>query len=514
MMNPIERAQNILLENYGIKGNCLPLVGWSDINFRVDAGEEKYILKISPGDQERSALLFQASLLQHLRSKQLRGAPQFLMNKSGQPITEIIWEGSATLCRLLTWSEGRVLASVNPKTSALREALGQAAGEITSALQDFDQREESVEFDWELANSLWTKNELKLFTDEEQEFIIYFQERFENEFVPYSKLRKSVIHNDVNDLNTIVDRNFASPGISGIVDYGDATYTHTINDLAIALAYALFDLPDPLRGAAEVVRGYHRAFLLSEEELEHLYTLVAMRLIVSITKATLGKAQNPENEYLSVSEKPAWAALKNWRLVSADLALVAFREACDFTAHPQEIVFRSWVDNRSWQLGDLFPTAKAEKVVHVDLSVGSPWLGTLQDVHDLELGAFKFSQLQKQHPNSIIAGGYLEPRMLYTTDAYDKQGNTRSESRSVHLGVDFWLDEGTPVAAICSGEIVVSTYQEAEKEYGGLIILRHQEDGLEFYTLYGHLSRKSVTNSPVGKPVEKGQLIGKLGTPE
>ncbi|GIR99537.1 MAG: hypothetical protein CM15mP102_03580 [Flavobacteriales bacterium] len=41
----------------------------------------------------------------------------------------------------------------------------------------------------------------------------------------------------------------------------------------------------------------------------------------------------------------------------------------------------------------------------------------------------------------IIAGGYLEPRSIYTSDSYEKIGNYGTENRTIHLGIDFWLPQ-------------------------------------------------------------------------
>ena len=49
-------------------------------------------------------------------------------------------------------------------------------------------------------------------------------------------------------------------------------------------------------------------------------------------------------------------------------------------------------------------------------------------------------------------------------------------------------------------------------DYGPTIILEHELDGVVFYTLYGHLSRTSLTGLEAGKEIEKGQKIAELGT--
>ena len=45
-------------------------------------------------------------------------------------------------------------------------------------------------------------------------------------------------------------------------------------------------------------------------------------------------------------------------------------------------------------------------------------------------------------------------------------------------------------------------------------MLEHELEGYVFYTLYGHLSVKSLEGKQVGQKVEKGDLIATLGKAE
>ena len=49
----------------------------------------------------------------------------------------------------------------------------------------------------------------------------------------YKDLRKSLIHNDINEWNVLANEN----KFAGLIDFGDMVDTATINELAISLAY-------------------------------------------------------------------------------------------------------------------------------------------------------------------------------------------------------------------------------------------------------------------------------------
>ena len=94
-----------------------------------------------------------------------------------------------------------------------------------------------------------------------------------------------------------------NPKVEAAIDYGDAVHTQTINDVAIACAYAIMNHNDPLQASLPIVEGYHTYFPLSEDELEHLYVSIAMRLVITVTKSALNKVKEPDNAYLLISEQ-------------------------------------------------------------------------------------------------------------------------------------------------------------------------------------------------------------------
>lgn len=105
-------------------------------------------------------------------------------------------------------------------------------------------------------------------------------------------------------------------------------------------------------------------------------------------------------------------------------------------------------------------------------------------------------------------GGYMEHRTIYAVSAHF---DTEDEPRRLHLGVDIWGAEGTPIYTPFDGK--VHSFQDNNNlgDYGPCIILEHNLSGLTLYSLYGHLSRKSLEGLAVGKPVKKDEQIASLG---
>lgn len=508
-----KQAEEILFKLFNIKGKASLLPGYVDFNFRIKIeGEEGFILKISRPDENEKYLDFQQNLLQTIEvSDEHLIAPKVVLDNKGNSISEITDDfGKKRFVRLLTWVSGRVWSEVNPQLEDFRFSLGKQCGILTKALQNFNHPEAHYSFEWDVSQSLWTKEHLHLFDEEKKEILSYFQERFEKTQTSYSNLRKSVVHNDPNDNNIIVSDDILYPKAIAAIDYGDAIYTQTINDLAILCAYGTMGHNDPLDASLALVKGYHSSFTLEEVELEHLYDAVAMRLVIIVTRAAMSKIEEPDNEYLWISEKPAWEVLRKWVQISSDFAHYSFRSACDLCPHPAEETFKEWATKQHFSLTDIFPTVNKNDVCLLDLRVSSTWIGHQTEFNDLDLFQFKIDKLQEKHPSKIIAGGYLEPRPIYTSNAYDKIGNLGRESRTIHLGVDFWLPTHTPVHALFDGEVVTAANDVGEKEYGGLVILKHQIEEIEFYTLYGHNTPESALNHSIGDLIQKGEKITEL----
>ncbi len=507
-------AEEILLELFDIKGIASQLPGEIDLNFRIKIKtEDRYILKISSPDEDLEYLEFQKDLLLFIEKhgKQII-APKVVKNKFGE-FNSIIKDdfGRQRNVRLLTWVSGRIWSTVNPRLDDLHFSLGEHCGILTKLLQSFEHSKASRKFDWDISQSLWTKKYNHLFKWEQVEMISYFQNRFESKLKAYSKLRKGVVHNDVNDNNIIVDAGLISPNVKGIIDYGDAIKTQIINDVAITCTYAIMSHNEPLAIANQIVKGYHSAVVLQEEELEFLYILIGMRLVITVIKSAINKIENPNNVYLLVSEKPAWELLHKWCLIDEEFATLNFRKSCGFFAHPNEYKFKKWAKRSDYNLADLFPSVHKNKIHSLDLSVSSRWIGHREEYNDIDLFQYRMIKLRTQHPEKIIAGGYLEPRSVYHSSSYDKMGNNGKESRTIHLGIDFWLPAQTPVHALFNGEVIMAVNDTGDKEYGGLIVLKHTLKDLVFYTLYGHLSVESALKRKVGEQLKKGEPIAFLG---
>jgi 4-aminobutyrate aminotransferase-like enzyme/Ser/Thr protein kinase RdoA (MazF antagonist) len=514
----IEEVEQLAKKYYGLTSNAKALAGEVDYNFRLKAHDgRQFTLKISRQEVDIEDLDFQFKIMDHLlQSLFPYQVPAPISNLEGELITKFIDSNNIRrYIRLQKWVEGEMIEKVNPRDHRILEEWGRIAGHLSKALQHFSHPAAHKTYKWDPSNTLEYRHNSKYITDEASKACAeYFWEVFENKTLPVlPELRKSVNYNDAHEHNILVNINKKGSTVRGVIDFGDALYTHTINELAITCAYACMKLPDPLDAAAHVVKAYHHVFPLMENEISVLYSMISARLLLTVAHAASNRHLEPDNKYLQVSEQPAWDLLKKWRNVSPELAHYTFRKACGLTPCPDYRIFHDWIINERPDFNNVIPS-DGKKCVPIDLSVGSLDLGNNSRFDNIKNFVKTIDRFMEDQEADICYGGYGEVRPVYTTDAYQTEGYNGAQWRSTHIGLDFWTDTHTAVYAPWPGIVHSKANNVGDCNYGPTIILEHNiNDNLTFYTLYGHLKIESLEGVEEGEYVEKGQEIAQIGFP-
>jgi len=148
-----------------------------------------------------------------------------------------------------------------------------------------------------------------------------------------------------------------------------------------------------------------------------------------------------------------------------------------------------------------------DKLYQLDLTIGNKDLDAATIADKSRFGQWVNEKLAANHCKYGV-GGYMENRNIY---AHSKLFNEGPVPRRHHLGVDIWGRAGIPIYSPLKGK--VHSYQDNDNQgdYGPTIILEHDLDGLKLYSLYGHLSRKSLDGLSEGLIFEPGEQIATLG---
>ena len=328
--------KKLVEENYGFKAKILPLDSYMDQNFHLfaDSGDE-FILKVATQSDSWDSLDAQNKAMEFLYKRNwFYHCPTPIQSKSGVEIVQAKGDdGKDYNFRLLRFLRGNLLADVDPHTPELLADLGRFSASLDKSLKDFTHHGAHRQIPWDLKNVLQIQDLISYISNTEKRRIVeYFITQFELSVVSrLSNTRSSIIHNDINDYNILTrDPNPDLPRIYGILDFGDLTYTHTICELAIAIAYVMLNKPDPIQAAQSVIAGYHQIYPLIETEVGILYHLCAIRLCISVMISAFRRKHYPENEYLSVTEPHAWKLLHKMIATSPEYVTDLFRQACGF----------------------------------------------------------------------------------------------------------------------------------------------------------------------------------------
>ncbi len=508
--------KDLITSTYHLDGEIESLPGEIDLNFLLTTPDNrKYTFKVANSAEKRDNLEFQDAMMLHLISKNLGlEIPEVIYSTNKEYITTINdSEGNKRFIRLLTWVEGRPFATVNPHSEHLLYNLGNLCGKLSTALQDFDHPAAHRFIKWDIAQAEWIKPHLNGFKDNgKRDLLDYYYGLYESVVKPMEgALPKSVIYNDANDYNVLVGFDKDDPRVPGVIDFGDAVYSHTVNELAIALAYALMNKPDPLQAAYHIVQGYHQTFPLQEVELKALFTLLNIRLLISVVCSYQNREENPDNVYLQISDEAAWSLLEKLRTVSPSFAYYVFRHACGMEPCPTHLIFKDWAIKQTSHLKPI--VSKNLNDCHwLDLGMGSLELGNQSLVLDDKMLKEQIKNAIDESGKSVGLGKYNEVRPFYTSSAFEMESNDGPTWRTVHLGLDVFLDAGKDVFAPVSGAVYSIVDNKGDRNYGPTVILKHDVlPELTFYTLYGHLSRATLSKWKPGDKVEAGISIGTLG---
>ncbi len=233
---------------------------------------------------------------------------------------------------MASWLPGTPLAEVK-RTKTLMHNLGSALGELDRALQGFIHPGALRDFDWDLRHAGRARDRLHFIDKPEDRAVIErFLVRFERDVAPkLPLLRAQVIHNDANDWNVLVDPQ-DNERIAGLIDFGDAVHTVLVAEVAIAAAYSILDMDDPIGAAAALAAGFHAKYPLLPQEIDLIFDLIAMRLVTSVTLSASRREKTDDNPYLAISEAPAWRLLHKLDAMNPRFATAILRKACGFDA--------------------------------------------------------------------------------------------------------------------------------------------------------------------------------------
>ncbi|MFA9231029.1 MAG: aminotransferase class III-fold pyridoxal phosphate-dependent enzyme [Microgenomates group bacterium] len=500
----------VSLRHYGIDGTMHPLDSERDQNARIDAAAGRFVLKLVNAGEDAALISLQDAVILHLAQTGVAGIPRLRPTLAGENNAVEPVDGHSCLVRMVTYLDGTTLSQV-PRTLVQLRNLGAFMGQVTRGLQGFGHPAAiRADFPWSLDHVLALKPNVDDISDLSRRALVQgLFNRYEARVLPgLATLRASVLHQDANDNNVIVSKDDPDQ-ITGLIDFGDMCFGRTVNELAITLAYALLDTKDIYASARALIEGYVAEFPLLEAEADQLYDLMRMRLAASVCISSRQSRLHPENDYLLISQAPAFALLERLERIDPEYMVCLFRRAAGFAATRTEAAVRAYL--ATTEVAELFLPALSSAARMALLTNGEhPGMPAFSD---RGFDGWFASQRPENLPASVPFygfGAYGEKRSVYATDQFADAASP--ERRTRHTGIDVFTAANTPIYAPLAGKVAYVTYNADPLDYGYTLILEHlTPDGTPFYTLYGHLGGSLPGLCKVGASVKAGQLVAHLG---
>lgn len=299
------RASRLLLDWGVVASAVTELDSERDQNWLV-RGDGLYVLKIANRQDGIGVLDLQQSMMRRLAGAGLP-CPAIVPTTAGAG-----WvEADGHLAWLITYLPGRRLTELSRPSPALLCDIGEIVGRTTVALDGFDHPAAHRGLQWDVAHAdrVISRYRGDVADPGRRRILDRALAAYHAGVAPVlDRLPRAVIHNDANDHNLLV----SGEAVTGLLDFGDAVHSLTVNDLAVACAYAMLDQPDPAAVACLLRDGYTRHRPLDPLERQVLPHLIRTRLATSVAISAHQRAVQPGNEYLTVSEAPAWRLLSQF----------------------------------------------------------------------------------------------------------------------------------------------------------------------------------------------------------
>ncbi|MGJ3439550.1 aminotransferase [Pseudomonas sp. Je.1.5.c] len=359
------QAHALLRAHYDLEGSLQSLGSQQDLNFRVDSGHARYVLKVCHGSYAEVELQAQHAALAYLGEQGLP-VPVVRPARNGSALLALDSEGQPLRVRLLDYIEGQPLTRLKHLPARLMAELGALCARVDQALAHFDHPglERTLQWDPRHAQAL-IAHLLPVLRDEtrREQVARVASEAGQTLATLVDQLPTQAVHLDITDDNVVWSRDVQRQWqLQGVIDFGDLLRTWRIADLSVTCAALLHHAEgDPLR-ILPAVSAYQAVNPLSDAELRALWPLVRMRAAVLVLSSEQQLAVDPDNQYTRDNIAHEWQIFDTANAVPAALMEAAIVQAAGRQLPPVQLS----------GCAPLLPELAGQAVTKVDLGVLSP----------------------------------------------------------------------------------------------------------------------------------------------
>ena len=295
------QAKVVLAEKFGLQGELRSLVSERDQNFRVVTTDgEQFVFKIANRAEPGESTDFQIKALLHIEQAECEvPTPRIWRAIDGADSTTIADGDSIYVCRVVSFLPGDLLSDIRT-TPELAQHFGECVARLDIALADFEHVGQAQSLLWDLQRASQLREILHHIEDDAlRGAASEGLDDFDKHVVPaLPRLRRQVIHGDLNGDNVLADAN----RIVGVIDFGDMMNAPLVMEVAVASAYLRPEETEPeaLALIGPFIGAFHSVLPLANDEIGLLYDLIRARLVATISILSWRAAtRGADDEYSS-----------------------------------------------------------------------------------------------------------------------------------------------------------------------------------------------------------------------
>jgi 4-aminobutyrate aminotransferase-like enzyme/Ser/Thr protein kinase RdoA (MazF antagonist) len=350
----VAEAEALVDALFGITGAVTPLDGERDRNFRILAADGGFALRIGNAADHPDAVEMQSLAMEcALAEDPTLPIPRVIRTIDGEPVGRLTTSQGDHPVQLVTFIDGAAPGPA-PSSPGFRRSVGAVVARLSRALRTFDHPALHRHLLWDLAR-LPDLSALTAYVGEDRRNLVERRlDIFEQRLAPALRtLPAQLVHGDAHAGNLIVDPDDPDR-VTGLIDFGDATYGARVIDVAITASYQVFgavSATEVIDALLQVTAAYHAIDPLDDTELALLADLAASRLLQSFLISSWRSAIHPDNaDYILSDAVAAWEGVVALDALDVTEAVAELRSACGLS-RPNRRPLDDAVAHRRQRLG-------------------------------------------------------------------------------------------------------------------------------------------------------------------
>jgi len=476
----LNQVKAMVAELYRIDGDYQALNCERDVSYRIrDDRGGACVVKISNAAEPEGVVDFQIKALEHIAEQDGDLAvPHMIHTKDGKPFEWIhSASGDRHMIRMLTFMEGDVMdhrpAAFNPQT---RYNLGVMVGRLAKSLRNFFHPDAGRNLHlWDMSRCLQLRPHIRHLPDGPTRKLCHkILDRAERIILPQlKKTRWQVVHHDAHPDNVLVDPQDPTR-VVGVIDFGDMLFGPVLADLAAASDSFDDDHTDPLDALCDTAAGYDRSFPLEENEIDLVYDVMLICLLINtvIIGARDALSDGSEKVHLENTGLDARMLKRLWE-AGRETAIGRLRRACRFPVYSArkqgDEVFpdrtKELLAKRAAMIGDVWYFY--EKPLNFTRSQG-PWLYTADGTAYLD-AYNNVQQMGHANPHIVQAiarqAAAINVNTRYICDIVADYAERLTAELPAHLNACFFVNSGSE-----ANDVAVQMAKYATGHSGALIM--------------------------------------------